>query len=404
MIIIYQFFIYKSELTEIIPITLFSIAMVFVIDYISMIISLPFVFIVGNVSHFSHTFNIISYICVGIISIFLSVLSFKNKHIRSCLLQLKNKEYSYISTVLSLGIIFIYTYFRFSHIHSIVLAIIVIVFILLIGILFFISTEKEVYNKYNVHMNNLKITSLKNELSTIKEKQVELETTNNALEKIIHNDNKLIPALECTVKDILLDYSTEKASALISKLDTIFSERKNALKYYERDYLLIATTDNIVVNSIINYMYKKSIDNGITFQYALFGDISNISNLGISDDDYCTLLADLIENAIIATRNNDYDKNIMIIINAFYEKCNFSVYDNGEYFSKDVLKKIGKKRTTTHKKEGGTGIGLMTTFELLRKYSASFSIDENINNSEYTKCVSISFDFKHSHTYNNNPL
>ena len=94
----------------------------------------------------------------------------------------------------------------------------------------------------------------------------------------------------------------------------------------------------------------------------------------------------------------------MITINAFQEKCNFVIYDSGEYFSKDVLKKLGKKRATTHKKDGGTGIGLMTTFEILKKYNASFSIDETINNPQYTKCVAITFDDKHTHTYNGEPL
>ena len=53
---------------------------------------------------------------------------------------------------------------------------------------------------------------------------------------------------------------------------------------------------------------------------------------------------------------------------------------------------MGKTRYTTHGDSGGTGIGLMTTFELIKVYSASFIINENFNYSPYCKKVSVCFD------------
>ncbi len=61
-------------------------------------------------------------------------------------------------------------------------------------------------------------------------------------------------------------------------------------------------------------------------------------------------------------------------------------------FQPDTLLKIGKKRTTTHSDTGGSGIGLMTVFELIKKYNASFLIDESINNEFFAKNVSVVFD------------
>ena len=77
-----------------------------------------------------------------------------------------------------------------------------------------------------------------------------------------------------------------------------------------------------------------------------------------------------------------------------------SVYDSGNNFSKEVIKHLGKRRYTTHKDSGGTGIGLMNTFKLLKEYNASFSIEENIDNPSYTKIVSIIFDKNGTKTYN----
>ncbi|MCD8025383.1 MAG: hypothetical protein LUF33_00165, partial [Clostridiales bacterium] len=41
---------------------------------------------------------------------------------------------------------------------------------------------------------------------------------------------------------------------------------------------------------------------------------------------------------------------------------------------------------------GVSGIGLMTTFELLKKYNGSFELDEALHSDVYRKKVSICFD------------
>ena len=41
-----------------------------------------------------------------------------------------------------------------------------------------------------------------------------------------------------------------------------------------------------------------------------------------------------------------------------------------------MLEKLGKKPSTTHKDEGGTGMGFMNTFDTLRKCKASLTIEE----------------------------
>ena len=53
---------------------------------------------------------------------------------------------------------------------------------------------------------------------------------------------------------------------------------------------------------------------------------------------------------------------------------------------------MGKIRYTTHGDSGGSGIGLMTAFEILRTCKASFLLDECINNTPYSKVISICFD------------
>ena len=82
----------------------------------------------------------------------------------------------------------------------------------------------------------------------------------------------------------------------------------------------------------------------------------------------------------------------MVVLGTENESFIISVYDSGITFEKKVIDNLGKRRITTHKKTGGSGIGLMTTAQLLRKHNASFVIDENVDSESYTKKVSVIFD------------
>ena len=64
------------------------------------------------------------------------------------------------------------------------------------------------------------------------------------------------------------------------------------------------------------------------------------------------------------------------------------------------LRKMGSQRVTTHAGEGGSGIGLMTLFGILRTTGASFEIEEyplgeeNPDGKKYNKSVGVTFDGK----------
>ena len=70
----------------------------------------------------------------------------------------------------------------------------------------------------------------------------------------------------------------------------------------------------------------------------------------------------------------------------------FSVSHSGERFDVGVLKNMGKRRITTHSGDGGSGIGMMTLFQILLETGASFTIDEFADSEKYHKAVIVSFD------------
>lgn len=104
------------------------------------------------------------------------------------------------------------------------------------------------------------------------------------------------------------------------------------------------------------------------------------------------LLADLLENAIIATKHSK-EKNILVHLGILYQNYVIEVFDSGIPFESKTLKDFGIKRTTTHSNEGGSGIGLMSIYELMKQYKASFLLEKyNLEKSGFTKKISVIFD------------
>ena len=83
---------------------------------------------------------------------------------------------------------------------------------------------------------------------------------------------------------------------------------------------------------------------------------------------------------------------MLIVFGSENESFTVSIYDSGLPFEQQVIENLGKRRITTHRKTGGSGIGLMTTAQLLKKQNASLVIDESVDNESYAKKVSVIFD------------
>ena len=147
-------------------------------------------------------------------------------------------------------------------------------------------------------------------------------------------------------------------------------------------------------------MYKEATKNEINFELKVNGSINYMVEKIIPQNMLETLIGDHIKDAIIAINSSDNSyKEILTIIGIVddcYEVC---IYDSGIEFEIDTLLKLGRKRITTHKETGGTGIGFMTTFETLDKTKASLIIEEKhvMNDTDFTKAVRIRFDGKNEY-------
>ncbi len=258
--------------------------------------------------------------------------------------------------------------------------ILLIAFIIALGGIIWLWWQKSIQTDYINKNNSQQIDLLEDKLQ---ERDAELER----LSKIIHKDNKLLAALELSTRELLTDTSSEKAHSLLQELDRFSKERSEALLAYESGPVALPEIGLFSVDTMIRYLHQRALKHKIDFQLSLEGEIAGITDV-ISEPDLCTIIGDLGENAIIATKDAE-TKNIRLSIERKTDGYALYFYDSGEPFAKEVLESLGKKRYTTHAETGGSGIGLMTTSELMTKNHGEFYITEEDVPQPYTKCVVI---------------
>ena len=126
---------------------------------------------------------------------------------------------------------------------------------------------------------------------------------------------------------------------------------------------------------------------------------SKLADMGVSDLKLEDLCANIVENAVIATSYSE-DKRIMITFGLCGDVYEICVHDSSIPFKLETLANLGIKKASTHLDEGGSGIGYITAFEILREFNASLIIteyDAEQNNSVthgFSKSVAIQFDGK----------
>ena len=251
-------------------------------------------------------------------------------------------------------------------------------------VILYLWWRKYVANNYLYKAQSQTICILED---TIAKQNEELEK----LSKIIHKDNKLIGALHASVQELYATTSPPEGIQLKKELESLSQERKGLLHTYETSGAHLPKTNVFSTDVIISYLYKRALEKEIHFDVMLSGDIRYMTENVLEESLLNTLLADLGENAIIATANSE-KRNILLSIGVRENHYYIDFFDSGAAFDARVIENLGKRRYTTHKDEGGSGIGLMTTFELLKTKKGSFELEEFQQNNLFTKRVSVIFD------------
>ncbi len=226
---------------------------------------------------------------------------------------------------------------------------------------------------------------------------IRLKEENEKLSKIVHKDNQLIPTLEHTIHTFIQNNSITdqhvliEGNAIIERLSNLSKDRNKLLKEQDITCKKISMTEVSSIDQYLKYFQCEATKSNIEFQVCIDCDIPYFIEHIIEEYDLETLIQDLLDDALHATQANN-GRYILLSIGIVSKSYTINIFDSGIPFTMEVLSKWGLEQITTRADDGGSGIGMMNTYETLKKYNASFIIQElGTNHHTFTKEVTISF-------------
>ena len=277
--------------------TIFSYAMSYLFYMISALITVVIYVLIMHILQINYSIPL--YLFIAILQIILSFLIFTKKQFKNGMPFLKyttNNIGLYICIVILISTFIL----RAGRGSMNLIYLIPFSFILISLIFIIIWWRSRLKASYIKAVYNRELEILKSELST-------LINDNEVLSSLIHKDNKLIPALELTVRNFICsdNPSTQDKDKILSQLDKLSMERKGIINNCSTFNTNLPTTGYIVIDALLNYMMQKCSVSDIIVNINIIGNLDTFIGKLIDESDFNTILADLIENAFIATKFNN---------------------------------------------------------------------------------------------------
>ena len=396
--------LFNSKINLNITALLFSHAIFYISNYISILLFLllcsPFYTLIPLFDH------PISIFLLGISTFIFQFFLLKTKLFKTCLKYFSQKHFTRTGTTICLIILILKTidtifvqnriYPSFANFGAILP-----LTTFLLAIILFAWWRKQITKSYTEKLRKLEVQSLYEELAEKEQMLKKLATDNESLSRLIHKDNKIIPAMENIVHDYLsgaefknFEEQKQYGQDLLVKLKNIADDRQGYLDSYENQTHKLKLTGYVGIDAILVYMKKKAENKNINFECRHSSESIQSLLKKISEDELTHILSDLLENSLIAT-NEQKNGRIQVTFGQLHTESYISVADNGTYFDIETLHDFGLRPHTTHKDSGGSGIGLMDIWNLKRKHRATIQIQEyeRIANN-FTKKIFFSFNTK----------
>lgn len=380
----------KNKLGFSILITITSLS----INYILFFITILFSFIPTIIFNISNDY-ISLFLMILIHSIFVYLLFKIRKFKNGFTFIQKNFKNEYFDIlILNISVTILFSAIILNSLNTLFISNMFLAFSIL-SIIDFITIQKilTMYYKHKLLVNELE--EAKSEINRKNKEIAELETENLNFSEMSHSISHKQKSLEYKLNQLLLKSEISSELNISDRLNKISNE------YFRNTATIeLSKTDIEQIDDMFKYMQSECIKNNIDFELQLSGNIHHMTNNFIDKDDLEVLIADHIKNAIIAIKHSDnVNRSILVRLGMIDRYYSLYVYDSGIEFEIDTLLNLGKRPSTTHKNDGGTGIGFMKTFNTLKKYEASILINESNPpcKENYTKSIIIKFDKKNEY-------
>lgn len=244
------------------------------------------------------------------------------------------------------------------------------------------------YYKHKMLVKELEET--KEELERTKTDRDKLEKENLEFSKTSHSIAHKQKSLEHKLNKLMQNNEIANEIEIRDRINEISKEYSQNIVQVE-----LPKTGITEIDDMLDVMKSECVDNKIDFQVQLNGNIYQMINNYVTKDELEILLADHIKDAIIAIKHSDNINRSIFVSLGLIDKCySLYIYDTGIEFEIGTLINLGTKPITTHKDDGGTGMGFLNTFDTLKKHKSSMIINEigKPSKDNYTKVIIIKFD------------
>lgn len=389
---------YRRPLLNTVTLCVISCGITIISMVAAFIISIPIEMLAFTFIPNEEIRNIVTVCIVSALQITANFLTYLIKRLRSGISIKNNNGTIEILLLISVLSIFLMTLFYTDNIAHSPIELIVLTLIFC-GLGLIIWWKKHVANNYQKQLYKRNEEIYEHQIGEYEKELEKLKSHNDDLAKIIHRDNKLIPAMAAAVEKLIADAPDKSEyENLLKQLKNLSTERNQMVESYQAKSDNLPKTGNCSLDTVMRFLSDKAARNNVSVAFEIAdGAIAAVLQVFKDSVDLITIILDLGENAVIATKNTENAK-IMITFEIENSVASINFYDNGPPFDKSVTENMGKKRVTTHKGEGGSGIGLMTLFEILNKYNASYSLDGNTDREGFTKHIKILLDNMHTIT------
>lgn len=337
---------------------------------------------------------------VGSIETIFIFLLFFIKRFRNGMPFLSAAKFLNIGTGICLFFLFILTYSQLtSHYELWIIFPIILLLILTLASLIF-WWQAQLTRSYLRKLQLLELESLRKELEETSREMAHLKKQNQELGRLIHKDNKLIPAMETAVIDFLSASNQKENNALgqslIFQLRELSGSRREILDEVSAARSHHFATGVPALDTMLTYFDRRAEARKMEFTVNVTPDLKAYVPSRISSDDITHLLADLLENAIIAVTPCT-NRKIRLQIYPYRKWFVIELSDTGIPFQTKSLLQFGIQQLTTHKDSGGSGIGLMDIWKLKEKYHASIHITEYPDSSPFSKRITFLLDHRNQY-------
>ena len=277
------------------------------------------------------------------------------------------------------------------------------------GFCLIIWWRQKIIGRYNERIQRKKLEDAEAIIQKSLAEQSVLRQDNSAMAKFLHEQSKMLTAINTTVKELLQAAEFQNESQK-QKVEDFMQYVTAFSGMYSQD--LFSYSNQVIpprelglpgVDGMVRQMQLKAFQAGIDFDFSFSENVKASICDTVSEVDLTRLIGDLVQNAIIAVGDAN-TKRIYVYLSPVDSGFCLDVMDSGCPFPAEVLAKLGKEQVTSYAESGGSGFGMMTVFNILRKNTASFILTEYPPGRAFSKKISICFDGRNRVIIEKHPL